>query len=169
MIMLPMLFVVLARDAYNIPTGRVPAIAAGVLLAEIQQTSDIACRIYDYDRVDKVTGEKRALHNDLALDVIDFNVEKNDKTNYDLHENECNELIHTPYLKSNVFNVTKILSRNYTLLDSFMIFICTKGNLDIVVSKESYNLTKGETILLPASIKSVHIIPNIDSEILEVS
>ena len=68
-------------DTFYIPTGRVHAIGAGVLLAEVQQTSDVTYRIYDYDRVDSKTGEKRDLHNDLAIDVIDFKVYDNYKTN----------------------------------------------------------------------------------------
>ncbi|NVJ89066.1 MAG: class I mannose-6-phosphate isomerase [Flavobacteriaceae bacterium] len=69
-------------DTFYIPTGRVHAIGAGVLLAEIQQTSNITYRIYDYDRVDVKTGEKRELHNDLAIDVIDFQIKDSYKTKY---------------------------------------------------------------------------------------
>jgi len=74
-------------DTFYIPTGRVHAIGAGVLLAEIQQTSDITYRIYDYDRVDAKTGEKRELHNELAIDVIDFKVHYSYKTTY--RNNKC--------------------------------------------------------------------------------
>ena len=69
-------------DTFYIPTGRVHAIGAGVLLAEIQQTSDVTYRIYDYDRVDSKTGEKRELHNELAIDVIDYEVHDTYKTDY---------------------------------------------------------------------------------------
>ena len=157
-----------AGDAFNIPTGRVHAIGAGVLLAEIQQTSDITYRIYDYDRVDKTTGEKRELHNDLALDVLDFEVQDDYITTYEKLLNTFNKLIHTPYFKSNVLFITKTLNKDYSALDSFVIYICTKGNVEVAVADEQYSITQGETILIPACINKVTLIPNKDSELLEV-
>ena len=90
-----------AGDAFYIPTGRVHAIGEGVLLAEIQQTSDVTYRIYDYNRVDQSSGKTRELHNHLALDVIDFTVHDQYKTKYGAQKNKTNTLIHTPYFKSN--------------------------------------------------------------------
>ena len=86
-------------DTFYIPTGRVHAIGAGVLLAEIQQTSDITYRIYDYDRVDAKTGTKRELHNELAIDVIDYEVHDTYKTDYSLEKNVSNKLVHSPYFR----------------------------------------------------------------------
>ena len=155
-------------DAFNIPTGRVHAIGAGVMLAEIQQTSDITYRIYDYDRVDKTTGEKRELHNDLALDVLDFEVHESYTTSYDKELNTSNKLIHTPYFRTNFINLKESINKDYDNTDSFVIYICTKGNVEVVVADEKYSITKGETILIPACINKVTLIPNKDSELLEV-
>ena len=87
-------------DTFYIPTGRVHAIGAGVLLAEIQQTSDVTYRIYDYDRVDSKTGAKRELHNELAIDVIDYEVHDTYKTEYSIEKNVSNKLVHSPYFKN---------------------------------------------------------------------
>ncbi|HCY98328.1 MAG TPA: mannose-6-phosphate isomerase, partial [Polaribacter sp.] len=89
-------------DTFYIPTGRVHAIGAGVLLAEIQQTSDITYRMFDYNRVDAKTGELRDLHNDLAIDVIDFECHETYKTSYATKKNVSNTLVHAPYFTTNL-------------------------------------------------------------------
>ena len=157
-----------AGDAFYIPTGRVHAIGAGVLLAEIQQTSDITYRIYDYNRVDKTTGQHRELHNELALDVIDFEVFKNYKTLYDIKPNTSNKLIHVPYFKSNIIFLTAETKKNYIHVDSFIIYICTKGSFDILVNTKTFSVSKGETVLLPACIYAVTLLPTDAAEIIEV-
>ncbi len=157
-----------AGDAFYIPTGRVHAIGAGVLLAEIQQTSDVTYRIYDYNRVDKATGKQRELHNDLALDVIDFEVHDNYKTTYELNENQSNQLIHSNYFKSNIIALTATIEKDYTEIDSFVIYICTKGSFEIVANQKSYLVKTGETILIPASLKNIRLVPQSTAEILEV-
>ena len=144
-------------DTFYIPTGRVHAIGAGVLLAEIQQTSDITYRIYDYNRVDAKTGKLRDLHNDLAIDVIDFECHKNYKTNYNTKPNSSNELVHSPYFTSNFLIIEGNLVKDYTKLDSFIIFICVDGALELVCNENSFSLKKGETILLPASIHKIEL------------
>ena len=155
-------------DAFNIPTGRVHAIGSGVLLAEIQQTSDITYRIYDYNRVEKTTGKTRELHNDLAIDVIDFDLQQEYKTNYTKHKNQTNKLIHTDYFKSNIIIIDESIQKNYSERDSFIIYICTKGKLKIVASGEHYELKKGECLLLPACINYVKLSPEEKSELIEV-
>ncbi len=154
-------------DTFYIPTGRVHAIGAGVLLAEIQQTSDVTYRIYDYNRVDKKTGEKRELHNDLAIDAIDFQVHSNYKTDYKQAVNTSNKLVHSPYFKTNYLNIQGSLNKDYTNLDSFVIYMCTDGKLELQVENEVYNLNMGETILLPASINKVSLNTD-EAEILEI-
>lgn len=157
-----------AGDAFNIPTGRVHAIGAGVLLAEIQQTSDITYRIFDYNRVDAQTGKERELHNDLALDVITFEVEENYKTIYETVQNTSNKLIHTPYFKSNIILINEPISKDYSVIDSFVIYICTEGFVKITNEKDVFELSLGETILIPASINKLKLIPEKDSKVIEV-
>jgi len=144
-------------DTYYIPTGRLHAIGAGVLLAEIQQTSNITYRIYDYDRVDAMTGEKRELHTDLALDAIDFNFYDNYKTTYNNKTNSSNELVHSPYFKTNVITIKGLLEKDYTNLDSFVIYMCVEGEAKIESGSKTYSLNTGETILIPASIRDLKI------------
>lgn len=155
-------------DTFYIPTGRVHAIGAGVLLAEIQQTSNITYRIYDYDRIDKKTGEKRELHTDLALDAIDFNYYNEYRTVYDTKINTSNKLVHSPFFKTNIVNIKGDIQMDYSGLDSFVIYICVDGNLNLDCNDEVYHLEKGETILLPASINHLKIKSD-DACILEVS
>lgn len=155
-------------DTFYIPTGRVHAIGAGVLLAEIQQTSDITYRIYDYDRVDKQTGKKRELHNELAIDVIDFEVHDNYKTDYSKDLNTANKLVHSPYFKSNYLKLNGSLHKDYTTIDSFVIYICLSGRINIVENDATYTLNQGETILIPASIQNIELIAEENSEVLEV-
>lgn len=157
-----------AGDVFTIPTGRVHAIGAGVLLAEIQQTSDITYRIYDYNRVDKATGKTRELHNDLAIDVIDFEVHDSYKTDYEKTVNERNKMVHTPYFKSNILPLLEPFKVDYSELDSFVIHICTEGAYNIYFNDGVYHVKKGESILLPAQINSIEINPVGFCEILEV-
>lgn len=146
-----------AGDTFYIPTGRVHAIGAGVLLAEIQQTSDVTYRIYDYDRVDVRTGEKRELHNDLAIDVLDFKPQESYKSNYNLEVNESNKLVHSPYFKTNIIDLKGTVDKDYSKIDSFVIYMCVEGEAHLNYNEVYYNLKMGETILLPASIDNVSL------------
>lgn len=144
-------------DTFYIPTGRVHAIGAGVLLAEIQQTSNITYRIYDYDRVDSKTGEKRELHTDLAIDAIDYNHYDNYRTGYDSKENVSNKLVYSPYFKTNIINISDAIDIDYSNTDSFVIYMCVEGELEIECQSSTYSLKMGETILIPAIIDAVKL------------
>lgn len=146
-----------AGDTFYIPTGRVHAIGAGVLLAEIQQTSDITYRIYDYDRVDAKTGSKRELHNELAIDVIDYQVHNSYKTNYKLKENISNTLVHSPYFKTNILDLNQEVKKDYSAIDSFVIYICVDGEVIVTSNGENYQLKQGETLLIPASLNQLQL------------
>lgn len=154
-------------DTYYIPTGRVHAIGAGVLLAEIQQTSDVTYRIYDYNRVDNKTGNKRELHTDLAVDAIDFEFYDDYKTTYNSHTNSSNKLVHSPYFKTNFITLKGELMKDYSNLDSFVIYMCVDGFLELIFNEELYKLKKGETILLPAVIDQITLKTN-NADLLEI-
>lgn len=156
-------------DTFYIPTGRVHAIGAGVLLAEIQQTSNITYRIYDYDRVDAKTGEKRELHTALAVDAIDYNFYDTYKTDYEVGQNEASKLVHSPYFKTNIVEVKGEMNMDYAHLDSFVIYMCVEGAAVLEYNGINYSLNKGETILLPAAIKQVALMSKEKSRVLEVS
>jgi mannose-6-phosphate isomerase len=144
-------------DTFYIPTGRVHAIGAGVLLAEIQQTSNITYRIYDYDRVDKKTGTKRELHTGLAMDAIDFQCYPDYKTDYSIADNVSNKLVHSPYFKTNIISVSKEITKDYSEIDSFVIYMCVEGAIDVKFNSRIYSLQMGETLLIPAIINQLEI------------
>ena len=154
-------------DTFYIPTGRVHAIGAGVLLAEIQQTSDITYRIYDYNRVDATTGKVRELHTEQALDAIDFKYYSNFKTDYKKEINTANTLVHSPYFKTNFIKISGELKKDYTKLDSFVIYMCVSGSLELECKNKTYNLCIGETLLLPAAINQVNILSE-SAEFIEI-
>ncbi|HKJ06317.1 MAG TPA: type I phosphomannose isomerase catalytic subunit, partial [Flavobacteriaceae bacterium] len=124
-------------DVFYIPTGRVHAIGAGVLLAEIQQTSDITYRVYDYNRINEETGKKRELHINKALDVINYNDVNNFKTPYKIEENATSKLVHSPYFKTNILHVTKYVHRNLSKIDSFKIYMCVEGKATYLYNNHS--------------------------------
>ncbi|RNC85155.1 MAG: mannose-6-phosphate isomerase [Winogradskyella sp.] len=152
-------------DTYFIEVGRVHAIGAGVMLAEIQQTSDITYRVYDWDRVDD-KGNQRELHNDLAIDAIDFNMEDDFRVDYDKVKNRSNPMVSCQYFTTNYLAIDSAIKKENTF-DSFIIYICVDGALDIVTNDGKESVNKGETILIPASIKEYTLVAK-NAEVLEV-
>lgn len=153
-------------DSVFINTGKVHAIGAGVLLAEIQQTSDITYRIYDWDRVDG-EGNARELHTELALDAIDFEKKDDYQLKYTKNENESNNLAKCEYFTTNFIPLKGEITKNYSHIDSFIIYMCISGTAKIGINDRFENITAGETILIPAQNKEV-ILQSEDCELLEV-
>ena len=154
-----------AGDTYFIEVGRIHAIGAGVLLAEIQQTSDITYRVYDWDRVDS-QGNHRELHNDIALEAFDFDMPDNYRVNYSRDFQTSTELVSCPYFTTNVIQVnTSLLVKNNH--DSFMIYMCVEGSAIINIEGNQTEFYKGETVLIPACIKTFSISTN-HAKLLEV-
>lgn len=156
---------VTSGDTYFIEVGRIHAIGAGVLLAEIQQTSDITYRVYDWDRKD-AQGNERELHNDLALDAIDFEMENNYKIHYSKSKNQSNEMVSCPYFKTNYLNVTEAIKKENSY-DSFIIYICVEGSANFITENYTQSIKKGETVLMPAAITSFEITAE-NAKLLEV-
>jgi mannose-6-phosphate isomerase len=155
-------------DVFFIPAGRVHAIGKGILLAEIQQTSDITYRIYDYDRRDN-QGNPRELHTDLALGAIDYTLYPEYKTKYATDVNNSVELVKCSYFTTNVLEIKQVVEKEYNQLDSFVIYICLDGELEIKTDSGNETLQKGETVLIPASIENVQLTPKTTSaKLLEV-
>ena len=142
-------------DTYFIEVGRVHAIGAGVMLAEIQQTSDITYRVYDWDRVDD-NGNERDLHNDLAIDAIDFEMNDDFRINYSKVKNESNIMVSCPYFTTNYLDITSKVEKE-NKHDSFIIYMCVDGDAEIITDSFSETIKKGETLLLPAAIKTFQI------------
>jgi len=154
-------------DIFYIPTGRIHAIGKGILLAEIQQTSDITYRVYDWNRID-FNGTKRELHIEEALDVLDFKYYTDYKTNYKQEINCPSKIINTKYFTTNLLWFSSLQTRDYTALDSFVIFICVKGSCEIINNNSITKINFGETILIPASLKTIKLQPDNECKILEV-
>jgi mannose-6-phosphate isomerase len=155
-------------DVFYIPAGRVHAIGAGVLLAEIQQTSDITYRIYDWDRKD-ADGNTRELHTDQALDAIDFNAYDDYKTKYREVHNQTSKIVESNYFITNVLMFDTPVEKEYIAFDSFVIFICVDGKFSVDYGEtEKVTIEKGETLLLPAMLNNVTLIPHENARILEV-
>lgn len=155
-------------DVFYIPAGRVHAIGAGIVLAEIQQTSDVTYRIYDWNRKDN-NGNLRDLHTEEALDAIDFNAYDNYKTEYKSIKNISSKILTNKYFETSILEFDQDIEKNYNLLDSFVIFICLEGKFEIrYYESEIITVEKGETILIPAVIEHLTLKPVVKSKLLEV-
>ncbi|MCX6218152.1 type I phosphomannose isomerase catalytic subunit [Spirosoma sp.] len=155
-------------DVFFLPAGRVHYIGKGLLLAEIQQTSDTTYRIYDFDRVDATTGQKRELHTDLAVDAINYKHYDDYKTQYDKKVNESVNAVASDYFVTNVLNFNQEVEHDYTHIDSFVILICVAGSLTIKApGGYSVSLTMGQCALIPASVDTVTLVPDGDMTVLE--
>ena len=154
-----------AGDAYFIEVGRIHAIGAGVLLAEIQQTSDITYRVYDWDRVD-ADGNERDLHNDIALEAFDFEMPDNFRVNYNRDSVGFETLVSCPYFTTNVIELKGTISKE-NRYDSFIIYMCAEGNATLDVYGHLTELSMGETVLIPACIETFSISAN-HAKLLEV-
>jgi mannose-6-phosphate isomerase len=141
-------------DVFFLETGTIHAIGAGIVIAEIQQTSDITYRIYDFDRKD-AQGNTRELHNDLALEAINYEVVKS-KREYATTKNKSNNIVTCPYFITNFIALDgKMNCINNK--DSFIVLMCTEGSLDIVVNAVNYAFNQGDTILIPALISDYQL------------
>ena len=143
-------------DVFFIPAGRIHAIGAGCFVAEIQQTSDVTYRIYDFKRKDK-NGNYRELHTELAAESIDYTVLPNYRCGYTPKVNEGIELVECPYFTTSVYDLTEPMTIDYSDLDSFVILIGVKGNGRLSCDDQEVSFQMGDTLLLPATTKEVKV------------
>jgi mannose-6-phosphate isomerase len=154
-------------DAFFTPAGRIHAIGAGNVLVEIQQTSDITYRIFDWDRKNK-KGASRDLHIDLALDAIDYKATGKSKIRKELIPDMTENLVRCPYFNTNILQFTSLIKKDFNIIDSFIIYICIAGEFIIHWEKGAEIVTKGETVLIPAMITDVVLEPRPEAMVLEV-
>lgn len=154
-------------DVFYIPAGRVHSLGPGILLAEIQQTSDTTYRIYDWDRI-QPDGSFRELHTKEALDAIDFKLYDSYKSSYDKKINESINLVESPYFISNLLKLDRAIAKDFTMTDSFVAYVCTNGKCKINYPDGTVELQKGEVVLVPAIINDISILPDPATELLEV-
>jgi mannose-6-phosphate isomerase len=154
-------------DTFFTPSGRIHAIGAGTVLVEIQQTSDITYRIFDWNR--KGSGkEKRELHTELALDAIDFTSTGKSKIRKDPELNKSVNLVSCEFFNTDIIRFNSTINKEFYLNDSFVVYICIEGEFLIRWDESSEKVIKGETVLLPAMIKEIKLEPLGEATLLEI-
>ena len=144
-------------DCFFLPAGRIHAIGTGCFLAEIQQTSDVTYRIYDFKRKDK-NGNYRQLHTKEAAESINYTVESNYRTEYTAAKNQGVALVQCPYFNTAVYDLDEPMTIDYSELDSFVILIGLKGSASITDNEgNTFTLQAGESVLIPASTKELKV------------
>lgn len=155
-----------AGDVFFLPAGRVHSIGAGAFIAEIQQTSNITYRIYDFNRCDD-SGKPRELHTELSKAAIDYTVLPDYRTYYEAKEDTQVQLAACRYFTTSLCKLTKEHRMDVADLDSFVILICTKGHGTVTDDGgNSISIKQGESILVPATAKTLDIVPASDMELL---
>jgi mannose-6-phosphate isomerase len=154
-------------DVAYIPAGRIHAIRKGVFLAEIQQSSDLTYRIYDWDRKD-LNGKYRQLHTELASEVVDLKKRNDYLTEYKLSPNQYTSLVSNRFFTVNITEISVPLKRDYSNIDSFIILMTIEGDYRLESDKGSIDVFKGECILIPATVDHTEIIPDSKVRLLEV-
>lgn len=149
-----------AGDVFYLPAGRVHAICGGILLAEVQQSSDVTYRIFDYNRLG-MDGKPRELHTELAAKALDYHLEDNYRTEYEDCSNKAVQIIDSPYFSVRVMEVSKSFHRDLKKYDSFIITMCIEGDCKIHVRStgEEILLKQGNSTLIPAAIADYEVIP----------
>ncbi|MDX2246306.1 MAG: type I phosphomannose isomerase catalytic subunit [Bacteroidia bacterium] len=154
-------------DVFFLPAGRVHTIGKGLLLAEIQQTSDITYRIYDFDRRDD-SGKLRDLHVEESLDAIDYRFYGEYKTSYPRKKNKAVNIATSAYFSTQRIHADQPLNRDYSGIDSFVIYVCVGGTLRLKDNAgNELKMSKGDVCLLPAITKAVELIPEGEYTLLE--
>lgn len=156
-----------AGDVFYLPAGRVHAICGGILLAEVQQSSDVTYRIFDYNRPG-MDGKPRELHTELAAKALNFHVEDNYRTEYNDSKNKATQIIDTPYFDVRVMEISKPFHRDLRKYDSFVISMCIAGDCKIRVRStgDEITLLEGHSTLIPAAIADYDVIPQNDKTTL---
>lgn len=155
-------------DILFIPTGRIHALGPGIVLAEIQQTSDMTYRIYDWGRTDK-DGNPRELHIDHGLEVMDFTLQENYLTPYKPLLNNSVRVADCPYFTTQYIEFDQPVDKDYNFIDSFVIYMCMEGKVNIhYPGGNAETIQKGDTIMIPAALKELSLIPQQKSTILEI-
>lgn len=158
---------VTAGDVFFLPAGRVHAIGAGCFIAEIQQTSNITYRIYDYNRKG-ADGKGRELHTELAKDAIDYTFQSDYRTHYTPQPGAAVELVQCPYFTTRLLETETPMMRDYATLDSFVVYICMAGSVELRDDNgNELTVSQGQTVLFPATTQSVTLKPAPQAKLLE--
>ncbi|MDE5624527.1 MAG: class I mannose-6-phosphate isomerase [Alistipes sp.] len=146
-------------DVFFLPAGRIHSIGAGSFIAEIQQTSNITYRIYDFNRRD-AQGNLRELHTELAKEAIDYTVAADYRTRYEAAKDRPVELVACPYFTTTLYDLTRPCEIDLAATDSFLVVICIEGSGTLTDDQgNTLPVRQGETVLVPASVRSVSVEP----------
>ena len=144
-------------DVFFIPAGRIHSIGAGAFVAEIQQTSDVTYRIYDFKRKDK-NGNYRELHTEKAAEAIDYTVHENYRTYYEPMQDEGVQLIACPHFTTAVYDLNDPTTIDYSELDSFVVYIGLQGSCELTDDHgETISFREGESVLIPATTRTIKV------------
>ena len=155
-----------AGDVFFLPAGRIHSIGKGCFIAEIQQTSDITYRIYDFGRLG-LDGKPRELHTELSKAAIDYTVLPDYKTPYQSIKNQENEIVSCKYFTTSLYELDKEVTKDMRGLDSFVIAICVEGSGSLTDSEGNVvSLRQGETVLIPACSRSFTLLPEGSMKVL---
>ena len=152
-------------DVFFLPAGRIHAICGGCFIAEIQQTSNITYRIYDYGRPG-LDGKPRELHTELAKDAIDYTVYPDYRTHYTPQQDEEQEVVSCPYFTTSIYDLTLPYAKDLSGIDSFMVVMCLEGSGTLEVDGEEVSVHQGETVLIPASADDICFVPDACMKVL---
>lgn len=154
-------------DLFFIPAGRIHALGPGILLAEIQQSSDTTYRIYDWDRVDE-QGRGRELHTEEALEAIDFGFSADYRTHYKARAGESSLLKECPWFSTHLLQLDRKTEKDYSALDSFVILLCIEGQAQCTAAGHTADVKAGEALLIPAMLDASILEPHGTCSFLEV-
>lgn len=145
------------KDAFYVPAGTIHALNGKMLLLEIQQSSNITYRIYDYERLDPKTGKKRKLDKKLAISSINFSKNKYQKINYNFNQNELNPIIENNFFKIYFLRIKGKETQKIFMSGSFWILVCLEGSFTINCENKNHLFKKGETFLIPAILNTINL------------
>ena len=154
-------------DAFFINSGKIHAIGGGILLAEIQQSSDVTYRVYDFDRRD-AGGNQRELHTDLALDAMDYGKQDDFRVKYRREKNKIGKMVDSAYFRTSYLELDASLDREFHSQESFRAYVCVGGSATLELGTYSVPIHRGETVLLPAAAPGVRIVTG-ECRLLEVT
>lgn len=152
-------------DVFFLPAGRIHAICGGCFIAEIQQTSNITYRIYDYGRLG-LDGKPREVHTELAKDAIDYTVYPDYRTHYEPRQNEEQEVVSCKYFTTSIYDLTLPYAKDLSEIDSFLVVMCLTGGGAIEVDGEEVPVHQGETVLIPAAADDICFVPDGSMKVL---
>ncbi|MEZ5011229.1 MAG: type I phosphomannose isomerase catalytic subunit [Bacteroidales bacterium] len=156
-----------AGDSVYIPAGTLHALGSGLVVAEIQQTSDVTYRVYDWDRKNE-DGSERELHTDLAIDAIDFSRPPDSLAKADRSVNGVSVITECEFFTVSIIRTDRKITRDYSLVDSFIIYLVTEGNIEVEADNSVVSVSKGETLLIPAVTDYADVKPDQSSAFLEI-